>query len=152
MVVDDEDKETKDDEKKKEREEDESYSESYKEDEGKDDKKRRKQRMRELSPPREIKAAENVIKSGDVAPSPIVPGSVVKSSERMHQILLTKGVEEAANMLGIDESGIPIVALMRKQAALCESDIKSSERTTSIALENKRAIKQIDARETNKLL
>eukprot|EP00973_Karenia_brevis_P065342 9077739-Karenia_brevis.AAC.1 len=41
---------------------------------------------------------------------------------------------------------------MQKQAALRESDIKSPERTTSIALEKKRAIKQFDAHETNKLL
>eukprot|EP00973_Karenia_brevis_P078402 10885281-Karenia_brevis.AAC.1 len=70
----------------------------------------------------------------------------------MHNILLTKNPEEAASMLGIDETGIPIVALLQKQAALRESDVKNLERTTSIALENKRAIKQLDERETNKLL
>eukprot|EP00973_Karenia_brevis_P007453 1007777-Karenia_brevis.AAC.1 len=55
-------------------------------------------------------------------------------------------------MLGIDEAGIPMVALIQKQAALRETDKKSLERTTSIALENKRSIKQLDERETDKLL
>eukprot|EP00973_Karenia_brevis_P093855 12419462-Karenia_brevis.AAC.1 len=70
----------------------------------------------------------------------------------MHQILLSKNTEESANPLGIDETGIPMVALLQKQAALRETDKKSLERTTSIALENKRSIKQLDERETNRIL
>eukprot|EP00973_Karenia_brevis_P084824 11768966-Karenia_brevis.AAC.1 len=65
-------------------EDEESYSENYKEDEGKE--KRRKNRMSELPPAIELTAAENSIREGEGAPSPILPKSVVKSSEAMHQI------------------------------------------------------------------
>eukprot|EP00973_Karenia_brevis_P029801 4111532-Karenia_brevis.AAC.1 len=55
-------------------------------------------------------------------------------------------------MLGIDESGVPMLSLMQKQASLRETDKKQMERATTIALENKRSIPQLDERETNKLL
>eukprot|EP00973_Karenia_brevis_P069684 9688134-Karenia_brevis.AAC.1 len=70
----------------------------------------------------------------------------------MHQTLIKNEVEEVANKLGIDKSGIPAVALMQKQTALRELDIMSLERTTSAISENESSISQIDARETNKLL
>eukprot|EP00973_Karenia_brevis_P037562 5183347-Karenia_brevis.AAC.1 len=70
----------------------------------------------------------------------------------MHQTLIENELEEAANKLGIDKSGIPEVALMQKQAALRELDVMSLERTTSAISENESSISQIDARETNKLL
>eukprot|EP00973_Karenia_brevis_P064994 9025528-Karenia_brevis.AAC.1 len=41
---------------------------------------------------------------------------------------------------------------MQKQAALREIDKKQIERNTANAVENKRSIRQLDERETNKLL
>eukprot|EP00973_Karenia_brevis_P091391 12407250-Karenia_brevis.AAC.1 len=52
-------------------------------------------------------------------------------------------------MLGIDESGVPMLILMQKQAAFRETDEKQMERTTAMAVENIRSIRQL---ETNKLL
>eukprot|EP00973_Karenia_brevis_P028802 3970623-Karenia_brevis.AAC.1 len=45
-----------------------------------------------------------------------------------------------------------MVALLQRQAALRETDKKHLERTTTIALESKRSIRQLDERDTNKLL
>eukprot|EP00973_Karenia_brevis_P086674 12018557-Karenia_brevis.AAC.1 len=66
--------------------------------------------MSELSPAIEVTAAENAIREGQSAPSPILPKSVVKPSEAMHQSLLKKDSAEAAKLLGIDESGVPMIA------------------------------------------
>eukprot|EP00973_Karenia_brevis_P074513 10354741-Karenia_brevis.AAC.1 len=60
--------------------------------------------MSELSPAIEVTAAENAIREGQGAPSPILPKAVVKSSAAMHQILLNNDPSEAAKILGIDES------------------------------------------------
>eukprot|EP00973_Karenia_brevis_P040532 5605147-Karenia_brevis.AAC.1 len=65
--------------------------------------------MSELSPVIAVTKVENVIKDGQVAPSPILPKSSIYRSEEMHAILLNKDTLEAAQLLGTDSSSVPML-------------------------------------------
>eukprot|EP00973_Karenia_brevis_P010593 1435161-Karenia_brevis.AAC.1 len=148
MTVDEETSKSKGNGSKEKDEESSSDSDTFKEDEGKRQqqgkKRKKKEQMSELSPAREVTEAENFIREGQGAPSPILPKSSVQTSEHMHAVLLSNDPIAAAKILGMDEQNVPMLSLMQKQAALRETDKKQMERTTAIAVENKGSIRQSD--------
>eukprot|EP00973_Karenia_brevis_P055084 7658514-Karenia_brevis.AAC.1 len=82
----------------------------------------------------------------------MLPKSSVRTSEDMHAILWNNDPIEAAKTLGMDENIAPMLTLTQKQAALRETDRMQMERTTAMAVETKRSIRQLDEREPNEIL